>query len=73
MDNRPTLHYRGDVRATAGQVVGPNLLGELYVVDEVEWDGERSTVRFRNATQPDVDALWETDPGRALTLLGMRS
>jgi hypothetical protein len=44
------------VRGTEGQVVGPNLFGEMYAVDEVEWDGARSTVRLRNATTEDMEA-----------------
>lgn len=30
------LNYPGDVRDTVGQVVGPNWLGEFFVVSEVE-------------------------------------
>lgn len=49
MDNRSTLHYSRDVTETVGQLVGPNGFGEMLVVDEVAWDGTRSTVRLRNA------------------------
>lgn len=60
LDNRPTLHYRGEVsQDMVGQVVGPNLFGELYTFAEVTYDrvADRSTVRLRNATEPEV-AEW---------------
>lgn len=57
LDNRPTAHYRGDVSDAVGQLVGPTELFELLAVDEVTYDAaaDRSTVRFRIATQADVD------------------
>lgn len=53
-DNRPKAHYRKDISGSVGEVMGPTLNGrEFLVVDDVEFDGERSTAYFRNATAAD--------------------
>lgn len=100
LDNRPTLHYRGEVpQSQLGQIVGPNGFGELYVFAEITYDPDwlpithcglrtihsahdiavlddslpcpggnlgRSTVRLRNATQPEVED-WQ----RSVTAMSM--
>lgn len=54
MDNRPRAHYARDARGSEGVIVGPNGFGEYMVVDEVQWDGARSTAFFRNATTDEL-------------------
>jgi hypothetical protein len=60
MDNRKQLHYKGDIAdEVVGQIVGPNLFGELFVADEAIYDrkADVTTVKFRWATQADIDTL----------------
>lgn len=59
MDNRPKAHYARDVREAVGQIVGPNQFGERLVVDEVLWDGERSTAYFRHLTNDDIQRQYD--------------
>lgn len=55
-DNRRKCHYPGDVRSAVGQVVGPNLLREMLVIESVDFDPETntSTAYFRYATIEDM-------------------
>ena len=59
LDNRRTLHYPGDVRQAVGQLVGPSIFGELFVVDEVAFDEAAgvSTARLRYATRADLPSV----------------
>jgi hypothetical protein len=55
--DRYRLHYRGDLTGRIeGQVVGPNLFGELFVIAATEYDPgtDRTTARVRFATTEDV-------------------
>jgi hypothetical protein len=59
VDNRPILHYRGDLSGRIeGQVVGPTMAGEWLAVDETSYDPEvgLTTARLRYATTADMEA-----------------
>jgi hypothetical protein len=59
VDNRPVLHYRGDLTGRIeGQVVGPTTAGEWLAVDETSYDPktDMTTARFRYATTADMEA-----------------
>lgn len=52
------LHYPGDLRGKIeGQVVGPNLFGEYFVIAETDYDDNRTTARVRFATSKDMPKL----------------
>lgn len=55
-DNRPKATYQGDVTAAVGQIVGPNLHGEMLVIDQADYDPATGTTvaRFRPATTADI-------------------
>lgn len=46
--NAGRAHYRGDRRSAIGQLMGPNLLGELLVVVDATYDleSDRTTLGF---------------------------
>lgn len=46
-------HYRGDRRAAVGQLMGPNLLGEVLQVVDATYDAvaDRTTLGFDYARQ----------------------
>lgn len=51
------LHYRGDLRGRIeGQVVGPNRMGEWFVIAATDYnpDTDRTTARVRFATTEDM-------------------
>jgi hypothetical protein len=55
--DRYRLHYRGDLRGRIeGQVVGPNVFGELFVIAATDYEAERdrTVARVRFATAADV-------------------
>jgi len=56
VDHRPRLNYHGDVSAAVGQLMGPNLNGELLVLDSTEYDPVTDTTvaRFRYARVEDL-------------------
>lgn len=54
------LNYPGDLRGQIeGQVVGPNLLGEWFVIAETEYDeaSDRTTAKVRYATTEDFNVV----------------
>ena len=52
----PVLHYPGACDI-AGQVVGPNWLGEFYVIRETSYDGETTTAMLALLTKDRKDLL----------------